>query len=176
MDPLPLIARLEAFPAGLRALCAGVAESDEGWRPSGGGWSLREVAAHLADEEEEDFRARLEFVLDERERGLAPIDPEGWVEARGYRDRPVAQSLERFAAARAESLARLRERLEAAGPAGLDWSLHWTHPRFADLHAGDLLGALAAHDALHLRQVAALLHALAERDAAPFEVGYAGGW
>ncbi len=176
MDAPRLLQRLTVFPAALQTLCEGVADDDHSWRPEDGGWCLRELVAHLADEEGEDFRARLEFVLDEREGAFDSIDPEGWVAARRYRDRPVAQSLERFAAARVETLARLRKRLDAAGPSGLDWSLHWTHPRFADLHAGDLLGALAAHDALHLRQLARLLHSLAERDAAPYEVGYAGSW
>ena len=52
MDPLPLIARLAAFPAG-PALCRrgrvrrGVATLRRGWSP-------RAAAAHLADEEEED--------------------------------------------------------------------------------------------------------------------------
>ena len=116
MDASRLLQRLTVFPAALQTLCEGVADDDHSWRPEEGGWCLRELVAHLADEEGEDFRARLEFVLDEREGAFDPIDPEGWVAARRYRDRPVAQSLERFAAARVETLTRLRERLDAAGP------------------------------------------------------------
>ena len=174
MDPLPLLARLEAFPAGLRAVCAAVGEVDEAWRPAGEGWCLREVVAHLADEEVEDFPARLELLLAGHEGALPPIDPEGWVLERAYAAKPVAESLERFARARSATVARLRARLNA--PDRVDWSRSWSHPRLGDLRAGDLLGALAAHDALHLRQVARLLHGLAERDAAPWQVGYAGGW
>jgi hypothetical protein len=39
-----------------------------------------------------------------------------------------------------------------------------------------LLASWAAHDALHLRQIARRLHGLAARDAGPYGVAYAGEW
>ena len=60
--------------------------------------------------------------------------------------------------------------------AGGGWFLHWTQLWSEHLHARNLLRALAADDARSLRQVAALLHALAERDIAPFELRCPGGW
>ncbi|NUP91044.1 MAG: DinB family protein, partial [Candidatus Sumerlaeia bacterium] len=48
------------------------------------------------------------------------------------------------------------------------------HPKAGPLRAGDLLAAWAAHDALHLRQIAKRLLDLARRDAGGFKTDYAG--
>ena len=173
MDAARLIERLEAFPPALSALARTVATADQTWRREPGSWCLNEVLAHLADEEKEDFPLRLEHVLDRADGDFVPIDPEGWVQRRSYASRDAADSLSAFAKARSQTLERLRQR---GAPGEIDWNLAHEHPRLGPLHAGDLLGALAAHDALHLRQLARLLHDLAERDAAPFHVSYAGWW
>ena len=57
-----------------------------------------------------------------------------------------------------------------------DYSKAYVHPKFGSISAGQLLGSWAAHDALHLRQIAKRLHGLATRDASPHGVGYAGEW
>jgi uncharacterized damage-inducible protein DinB len=168
MDANALMRRLERFPGALAALLAGLPEEDWRWRPAEGGWSILEVVNHLADEEVEDFRARTRSTLEDPERDWTPIDPAGAVVTRRHQEKDPAESLRRYAAERANSLAWLR------GLAAPRWENERRHPVAGALRAGDLLAAWAAHDALHLAQVARRLHALAARDGAPYSVGYAG--
>jgi hypothetical protein len=168
MDPGPLIARLERFPAALGAVAAGLADADWRWRPAEGGWSLLEVARHLLDEEVEDFRARLDAVLAGPSRAWPSLDPEGAVLARAYNEADPADTLRRFAAERARSVAWLR------GLRDPRWDAARVLSKGPPLAAGDLLASWVAHDARHLAQVGKRLHGLAARDAVPYSVGYAG--
>lgn len=159
MDVAGLIEGLERFPAALTAWLGAVSDADAARRPDGGGWSLVEIVNHLADEEVEDFRARLRSTLEDPGRPWDPIDPEGAVVERGHAARPLQPSLARFAAERRASVAWLRGLVEPR------WDNTFEHPR-GPLSAGDLLLSWAAHDVLHLRQIASRMHAVVS-DALP---------
>jgi len=150
------------------ALLAGVDDEQAAFRPDGRGSSLVEVACHLADEEREDFRTRLELTLHDPGRPWPPIDPEGWVTARDYASRTLADALNDYRAEREASLAWL------AGLADADWTRAHDHPAMGRLRAGDLLAAWAAHDVLHVRQIARIRRAWIEHVAEPFDSRYAG--
>lgn len=165
-----LIDRLERTPDALRALCAMVHHTDVSWKPDERSWSLLEIVCHLADEETDDFRARLRSTLEDPAREWAPIDPEGWVSQRNYAEQDLSERVDRFESERAASIVWLRS-LDHP-----DWAAERVHPRFGSMRAGDLLAAWAAHDALHLRQISRRLYQLARRDAGPFDPGYAGSW
>lgn len=165
-----LIDRLERAPAAVRALVGVISPADTRWKPDAKSWSVLEVVCHLADEECEDFRVRLRLLLEDPVRDWPPIDPEGWAVQRNYAEHALDERLDRFEHERRGSVAWLRSLGE------IDWSRAKTHPRLGPMRAGDLLGAWAAHDALHLRQIARRVHQLAQRDAHPFETGYAGSW
>jgi uncharacterized damage-inducible protein DinB len=167
-DPHRIVDRLDRFPAAVRAVAAGLPEEEARYRPPSGAWSILEVVNHLADEEAEDFRTRLRLTLEGPTREWPPIDPEGWAVSRGYNERDLAESIERFARERAESIAWLR------GLRNPDWSRAHTHPRAGPLSAGELLASWAAHDSLHLRQIAKRLHELAALHG--HGTGYAGDW
>jgi hypothetical protein len=167
MDASALIARLTYLPATLESLLAGLPDADWRWRPPQGGWSILEVVHHLADEEAEDFRARLASVLEDPTRPWAKLDPEGAVVARRANERDPAEVLGRLRTERQRSLDWLR------GLSAPRWDATYVHPK-GDLAAGDLLASWAAHDARHLEQIAKRLHGLAARDGAPYAVGYAG--
>ena len=98
------------------------------------------------------------------------IDPEGWARERKYNERGLGESVERFLKERRASLAWLKGIGEA------DWARAHAHPALGSLRAGDLMGSWAAHDWLHLRQIAKRRYELAARDAEGFGVGYAGKW
>jgi hypothetical protein len=76
-----LIASLERFGRMLPAIVRDVSADDSQWKPPDGAWSILEIVCHLADEEEFDFRARLELTLTEanvsvdRERCRRIFDP-----------------------------------------------------------------------------------------------------
>ncbi len=170
MNTQPIIERMDRFSSVLPSLVSGLSRDESLWRPDEKTWSILEVVCHLADEEVGDFRPRLERTLAEPQVEWDGIDPEGWAVSRRYREADLDEATARFVAERRRSVMWLM------GLGKVDWSRAHVHPRFGAIRAGDLLGAWAAHDALHLRQIAKRLHRLAGRDAAGFETGYAGEW
>lgn len=127
----------------------------------------------MGDEEVDDFRARLRSTLEDPERTWAPIDPEGWARDRAYIDDNLPEAVERFCAERSASIIWLRSLGDLSR---VDWARAHRHPKFGPISAGDLLASWAAHDALHLRQIAKRLFELTQRDAAPAATKYAGEW
>lgn len=171
MDAPAIIDRLERFAPALAA-AAGVATPDQSrWKPPEGSWSILEVVCHLGDEEADDFRARLAFVLEGRPGPWPAIDPEGWARDRRYNEHDPASAVARFVEERRRSVAWLRSL-----PAATDWTRAYQHPKFGPIRAGDLLASWAGHDALHLRQIAKRVWELASRDAGGFRTAYAGEW
>ena len=170
MDAAAYAAALAANAAAIDALFRAMPSERVRWRPAPEEWSALEVINHLADEEVEDFRTRLDTVLHRPAETPPAIDPEGWVVARGYNGRDPDESLARFLGERRRSLDWLPD-LEAP-----DWSRVWSHPSGFSIRAGDLLAAWAAHDLLHLRQLVELQYRARAADAAPYGVEYAGPW
>ncbi len=168
-ESLP-VTQLAAQAKNIRQLCAGVSDMQARWRPDAVSWSVLEVINHLADEESADFRTRLECILHRPGEPWPPIDPGAWVLERRYNQRDLAESLQRFSAARKESLAWLR------GLGKPDLSTAVTTPWGAQFHAGDMLAAWVAHDLLHLRQLIELHYAWTVRQMQPWSVVYAGDW
>jgi hypothetical protein len=172
-DALALIERLARFPDALQALvrvAASAGEEDLRWKPAPEHWSVLEIACHLLDEEREDFRVRIRSTLEAPERPWPTLDLEDVAARRGYNSRPWAETLAAFHAERSVSVAWLRSL------GAVDWSIAHQHPKVGPVPAGELLAAWAAHDALHLRQIAKRLHNLAGRDGAPNSLRYAGDW
>ena len=140
---------------------------DLAWRPPGGGWSLVEIVGHLLDEERGDFRPRLRALLEDPGRPWEPIDPEGWVRERRHQERALADLLAELRAEREAS------RIWLAGLVEVDWGRTHAHPVLGAVSAGGLLASWAAHDVLHLRQIAGRLVELVQRSAAPHDTTYA---
>lgn len=170
MDFDTAIARLESSGAAIAALTEGIENDQARWRPAVDQWSVLEVVNHLADEEVEDFRQRVDFTLHRPGEPWPLTDPAGWVISRRYNARDIAESRQRFHAARADALAWLR------GLDAPDWSLGYDHPRAGVLTAGDLLLSWVAHDLLHLRQLVELHYGWLRVAAPDRRIGYAGDW
>ena len=167
MNPAPLIGLLQRGPGVFGTLLDGLDEDSMRWRPAPDKWSALEVICHLADEERQDFRLRLDLVLHDPGRPWPGIDPPAWVTERDYQGRTPSDAIDDFMHERAKSMIWL-DSLEA--PA---WDNEHKHPSLGPLRAGDLLASWAAHDLLHLRQLTALrFHHLA-RAAAPYTPDYA---
>jgi len=170
MDPQEYIGALEQNAPAIAALARAMPSAAVAWRPTPNDWSVLEVINHLADEECEDFRARLDFVLHQPGGAPPQHDPGSWPTARAYNTRDLEESLVRFLNEREQSLAWLR------GLASPDWSRAWAHRPGVHLAAGDLLVSWAAHDLLHLRQLVEIQFAWRATQAAPYRVDYAGPW
>ncbi len=150
-------------------LVAGITPAEAQFKPAPETWSILEVICHLYDEEREDFRTRLDIILHHSADPWPPIDPAGWVTARRYNERDLAEMLAQFAAERQKSLVWLQ------GLAGSNWAAEYQTP-FGVMKAGDMLASWAAHDHLHLRQLVELRYARVLQLAAPYKVRYAGEW
>ena len=168
LEPEGVAARLDANGRVFQALLEGVGPGQARWKPEPGKWALVEVVNHLADEEAEDFRRRLDLTLHRPGEPWPRIDPEGWAVERRYLERELAPSLERFLEERSRSLSWLKglraPALERA----------YRHPTLGSVSAGDLLASWLAHDLIHIRQITRLHHQWLGVQAAPYGTSYAG--
>jgi hypothetical protein len=151
------------------ALVEGVAAEQARWRPSAEKWSILEVINHLYDEEQYDFRVRLDMILHHPERPWPGIDPQGWVSERDYNGRALDVSLQDFMQERAVSLDWLRSLQQP------DWEATY-ETRFGPIRAGSMMAAWVAHDLLHARQLVGLHWAWTVDQLAPYDTLYAGEW
>jgi hypothetical protein len=161
-------ARLESNLTIISGLIDGVSLEQARWRPAPEKWSILEVVNHLYDEEREDFRQRIDLLLHHPDRDWPGIDPQGWVTAREYQKRDLAESLRGFSSERKDSVAWLRKL------GAVDWATFKEHPRAGRMAAGDLLASWVAHDFQHIRQLTRLHYEYIAFSAKPFSVDYAG--
>jgi hypothetical protein len=154
----------------IASLTAEITPEQAHWKPDAGTWSLLEVINHLYDEEREDFRVRLDYILHRPGEPWPLIDPQGWVTKRAYQERNFRESVNNFLAEREKSLAWLKElgvfNLEVTCPA----------PWGGAVKAGDMLAAWLGHDLLHTRQLVELHWAYTNLKVQPYLTRYAGDW
>ena len=100
---------------------------------------------------------------------MEPIDPEGWASGGAYLGASLAETLGAFESERRASLEWLD------GLASPDWNATYAHPELGELTAGDLYASWAAHDALHLAQLARVRAHVLSASAAPHGIRYATG-
>ena len=153
----------------IRQLTVGVSDEQARWKPDAESWSVLEVINHLYDEEQFDFRVRLDHILHKPGIEPPPNDPQRWVTERQYNQRELASSVENFLREREASLAWLR------GLDAPDWEAAY-EASWGKITAGDMFAAWVAHDLLHLRQLVELHYAWTTRQLAPYSVVYAGEW
>lgn len=164
-----VIERMAANKHVFEGLTEGLTTEQASWKPASDKWSILEVVNHLYDEEREDFRQRLQLVLEDAALPWPPIAPQEWVTTRAYSERQLAQSVVNFLKEREKSLAWLRS---LSSP-----KLESRHEREAgSLSAGDLLASWLAHDFLHIRQLTRLHWQYLTANAIPFQTDYAGPW
>ena len=153
----------------IRALLAGLKQEEAGFKPSPKTWSILEVTCHFYDEEREDFREHLDFILHRQNEEWHNIDPQGWVTVRKYNEQNFTEMREKFFAERMKSLEWLK------GLSNADWNITHTSP-FGSASAGEMLASWIAHDNLHIRQLVELRRARVENIAQPYAIQYAGDW
>jgi hypothetical protein len=162
--------RLEADAGAFEALVERVTPEQARWKPEPAKWSVLEVLSHVADEEVEDFRRRLDLTLHHPGEPWPPIDPEGWAKERRYNEGDLAETLRRFLEQRRSSVAWLR------GLTAPDLARGYPHPKVGLVRAGDLLASWLDHDLIHIRQITRLHHQWLVGRARPFGTDYAGGF
>ncbi len=169
MQIIKLYQELTHHAESIRTLVSGISMAEARFKHDAKSWSILEVICHLYDEEREDFRQRLDIILHRPTDKWPPIDPTGWVTARKYNERDLADMLAGFLAEREQSLAWLK------GLAAPNWEATYNAP-FGSIKAGDMLAAWVAHDTLHMRQLVELRYGRILTLTAPFSTRYAGDW
>ena len=161
------IQSLETSASIIDVMLRDISDEQARWKPEPTKWSILEVMNHLYDEERDDFRKRLDLTLNHPDQEWPGIDPEGWVSLHQYNKKGFRDSIDRYLAERKKSLQWLR----SLSSPQLDQ--HYSHPIIGKLSAGDLLAAWAAHDYLHIRQLANIQVQFLDRKAEPFSIRYA---
>jgi uncharacterized damage-inducible protein DinB len=153
----------------IRALLVGIDQDEAHIKPNTESWSILEVICHLYDEEREDFREHLDFILHRQNEEWHRIDPEGWVIERKYSEQNFTKMQEKFFAERKNSLEWLQ------GLSNANWDTTYTS-QFGSLKAGDMFASWVAHDNLHIRQLIELRRNRVEQITKPYDIQYAGDW
>jgi hypothetical protein len=146
-DPLVLQA---AAPDTLAALIEGVFAGDLERSPAPGKWCIKEIVAHLADDELVGaYRIRL--ILSAPGTRIQAFDQDLWASTGRYRARDVGESLALFRALRQANLGLLRSlRLD-------EWEMHGVHAERGVESLRDIAAYYAGHDINHFRQIEAIL-------------------
>jgi hypothetical protein len=153
----------------IRALLAGLTQEEAQFKPSPETWSILEVVCHFYDEEREDFREHLDFILNRQNEEWHRIDPQGWVTSRKYNEQNFIEMQRKFFVERAKSLEWLK------GLSNAGWDTACKSP-FGLISAGEMFASWIAHDNLHIRQLVELRRARIENITQPYAILYAGDW
>jgi DinB superfamily len=160
-----LVNSTEIFQALLKDIGQGQAQV----KPDVKSWSILEVVCHLYDEEREDFREHLDFILHRQNEEWHVIDPQAWITERKYNEQNLIELQVKFFAERKESLEWLKT-LNA-----VEWDTTYTS-EYGSVSAGEMLSCWVAHDNLHIRQLVELRRAHIESITNPYRLQYAGDW
>jgi hypothetical protein len=164
-----LYQELENSTEMIRALLSGITQEEARLKPNEGSWSILEVICHLYDEEREDFREHLDWLLHRQHEEWRRINPQGWVIERKYNEQNFTEMQEQFFDERTRSLEWLKGLPQA------DWETSHTS-QFGTMKAGDMLASWIAHDNLHIRQLVELRRLRIENMTEPYAIEYAGDW
>lgn len=153
----------------IRALLAGVTQQEAQIKPDEKSWSILEVVCHLYDEEREDFREHLGFILHRQQEDWHVIDPQAWVHERGYNEQDFQAMQQKFFFERNKSLDWLMENSNG------DWDTLYIS-EYGSVSAGEMFASWVAHDNLHVRQLVELRRFRIEKITSPYDIRYAGEW
>ena len=169
MEFKTLYQELEHSTEMIRALLAGISHEEAQIKPDAKSWSILEVVCHLYDEEREDFREHVDFILHRQNEEWHSIDPQSWVTERKYNEQDMYEMSEKFFSERRKSLEWLTEISNS------DWETTYTS-QYGSVSAGEMFCCWVAHDNLHVRQLTELRRNWIERITQPYDIQYAGDW
>ncbi len=152
------IAVLEATVPALNELVATLDDAALDYRGAPDEWSIREILAHLVDDEIYVMRLRVERIVKEDQPHLAPHDEKRWYATRNTTRDALDQLLADFRLQREASLAMLHMLREQ------DWARTGTQPEYGTFTAEGWLDHWAEHDTVHLEQIRRALETQRSRE------------
>jgi hypothetical protein len=156
-DRAQLIETLRQTHPTLVRLTSGAPSAALDFRVAEGEWTIREILAHLVDDEMYVMRTRLERMMKEERPHLAPHDERAWYASRNTSRDELGELLADFAMQRAASLGILTMLRDS------DWAREGYQPEYGVFTAEEWLGHWTAHDTTHIHQIEHILNAFAEQ-------------
>ena len=99
----------------INTLLLGISQEEAQFKPTPETWSILEVICHLYDEEREDFREHLDFILHRQDEEYHVIDPKAWVKERLYNEQDFEEMQDKFFSERQKSLEWLKGLADQTG-------------------------------------------------------------
>lgn len=156
--PEAVLAVLESTPAAMQGLTAALTPAGWAYEPGPEDWAMVELVCHLRDTEREVHASQVTELLEASTPFVARPDAAVWAKQRRYLSEDGPRAMTEFAAARSAAVQRLRDAPEEA------WSKRARHAIFGPSSALEVVGFMAEHDRLHVRQAVRTLETT--RDAA----------
>ena len=148
--PMPeIIAAIARAPEEVRRAAMGMAPTLMRERLPDGGWSVKEVMAHLLKVERDLFQPRLSLIISAERPAFPTFDPDAWARERDHREGDFEAEWRDFKAARAETIALL-QRLPATAETRIGLSGY-----FGPVTLLEYATHVVDHDREHIAQIAA---------------------
>jgi hypothetical protein len=141
------IAILEKTHPALVELVSGLDDTALDYRFAPDEWTIREILAHLVDDEMYVMRLRLERIVKEDDPHLTPHDEKHWHAHRNTNRDKLSELLADFALQRAASLGIIKMLRPE------DWTRTGLQPEYGHFTAETWLDTWANHDITHLEQI-----------------------
>jgi len=154
-----LLERFRRGPEVLAVVLTGVYGEEIDWTPEAGKWSIRTIAAHLADSEVVGAY-RFRVVIAEDNPVIQAYDENAWSERLDYARRKPSASLDTFRRARQENYELLKELPESA------FERQGTHTERGPITLAGILTIYADHAESHARQIQGVRDAYKQHKAA----------
>jgi hypothetical protein len=141
----PLVLQSEA-PDLLEALVEDLSAQELDQRPAPGKWCIREIVAHLADDELVGaYRIRL--ILSAPSTAIQAFDQDVWARTGRYGTRDIAESVALYRALRLANLSLLQSLTES------EWEMFGVHAERGVESLRDIAMYFAGHDINHFQQI-----------------------
>jgi hypothetical protein len=154
-----LIGALRETRPTLARLTSAATDNALDFRVASEDWTIREILAHLVDDEMYVMRTRMERIIKEERPQLAPHDERKWYASRNTSRDALPELLADFATQRAASLGIVTMLRES------DWAREGYQPEYGVFTAEKWLEHWVAHDTVHINQIERALSAYAAQPA-----------
>ena len=149
LKPGEALAQLAATPDVVAGLLAGLDEAHLSRSADDGGWSMRQVVAHLRDAEGV-LRFRVQLMIEQENPTLESLAVFAWAASEENRPTTTTEIFETYQASRRESLALLH----SLAPEG--WQRPGRHKEFGQVTIQQQASYFSAHEQTHLAALSAL--------------------